>query len=99
MTTSVYHGKGRRIPQTLREKLQSRLHAANVNGGASAAQPRGNGIFTVTGRAGARYSVKVFDLETIVCDCKAGQFSNPCWHAGAAYLRLIADRAIVGACA
>jgi hypothetical protein len=38
------------VPQTLREKIEGRLRAAKINSGASAAQPRGNGIFTVTGR-------------------------------------------------
>lgn len=77
---------------TYREKIESRLHAAQVNGGAAAATPRDAGLYTVTGRAGARYSVRVFGLEEMRCDCKAGQFGNPCWHAAAAFLRTIADR-------
>jgi hypothetical protein len=77
---------------TEREKLEGRLHAAKVNGGAAAATPRGDGRFTVVGRAGDRYTVQVFDLETMTCDCKAGQFGTACWHAAATYLRIIADR-------
>ncbi len=95
VTVSAYHAKPRKSAQTFREKVEGRLHAAKVNGGASAAQPRGNGIFTVTGRAGARYSVRVFDLETMMCDCKAGQFGNPCWHVAAAYLRLVSENAVL----
>lgn len=94
MTTSAYHATTRRKPQALRDRLQGRLHAAEVNGGAQAAQPRGNGIFTVFGRAETRYTVRIFDLDNIRCDCKAGQYGTPCWHAGAAYLRAIADRAL-----
>jgi hypothetical protein len=79
---------------TTREKLESRLEAAKVNGGASAATPRGDGRYTVTGRAGARYTAYVLSLDTIACDCRAGQFGNACWHAAAAYLRVVADRMV-----
>jgi len=79
---------------TEREKFESRLHAAQVNGGAAAVTPRGNDRFTVEGRAGARYTVQVFNLEMMACDCKAGQFGNACWHQAATYMRLIADRAV-----
>jgi len=79
------------------QKVDARFHAAKVNGGAAAAEPRGNGLFTVTGRAGARYSVRAWSLDHITCDCRAGQFGNPCWHAAAAFLRHIADSMAVPA--
>jgi hypothetical protein len=66
---------------TTREKLEGRLEAAKVNGGAAAAQPRGDGRYAVTGRAGDRYTAHVLSLDAIRCDCKAGQFGNACWHA------------------
>jgi uncharacterized Zn finger protein len=77
---------------THRAKIESRLHAAQINGGAAAATLRAADLYTVTGRAGDRYSVKVFGLEEMRCDCKAGQYGNPCWHAAAAFLRIVADR-------
>jgi uncharacterized Zn finger protein len=79
---------------TEREKLEGRLEAAKINGGASAAIPRGNDRYTVEGRAGARYTVQVFNLETMACDCKAGINGVACWHAAAVYLRIVADRAV-----
>lgn len=79
---------------THREKIEGRLHAAQVNGGAAAATPRGNNRYTVTGRSGSRYTVAVFDLESMICDCKAGSYGTPCWHTAAVYLRLIADQVI-----
>ena len=99
MTTPAYHAaptahsSRRPAATTYRSKVEGRLQAAQINGGAAAAQPRGDGRFLVTGRAGDRYTVKVFDLETMLCDCKAGRYGTPCWHAAAAYLRIIADRA------
>ncbi len=80
--------------QARRKTLQGRLHAAKVNGGASAAQPRGNGIFTVIGRARDRYTVRVETLDRISCDCRAGQYGAPCWHVAAAYLRVVSDNAV-----
>jgi uncharacterized Zn finger protein len=80
------------------EKVQGRLEVAKINGGAAAATPRGNGRFTVEGRAGDRYTVQVFDRETMRCDCKAGQYgNNPCWHQAATFLRIIADSTLVTA--
>lgn len=78
---------------THRARIQGRLHAAQINGGAAAATPRGGDLYTVTGRTGTHYSVKVVDLDNIFCDCKAGQCGVPCWHSAAAFLRIIADRA------
>lgn len=78
---------------THRAKVQGRLHAARVNGGAAAVTPRADGLYTVTGRAGNRYTVRAFGLEDLHCDCRAGQFGTPCWHAAAAFLRIVADRA------
>jgi uncharacterized Zn finger protein len=78
--------------RTEREKIEGRLAAARVNGGAQAATPRGNDRYTVEGRAGARYTVQFFNLESMACDCRAGIFGNACWHAAATYLRIIADR-------
>jgi uncharacterized Zn finger protein len=79
---------------TEREKLQGRLDAVKVNGGASAAQPRGNDRYTVEGRSGGRYTVQVFTIETMACDCRAGIHGVACWHSAAVYLRLIADAAV-----
>jgi hypothetical protein len=79
---------------TEREKLQSRLEAAKINGGAAAAIPRGNDRYTVEGRAGARYTVWVLG-DRYMCDCKAGMYGNACYHAACAYLRIIADRTVV----
>jgi hypothetical protein len=75
----------------LQDIIQGRLRAAKVNGGASAAQPHGDGRYTVTGRADARYTVHVASLDAIACDCPAGIYGKPCWHAAAAYLRVVAD--------
>ncbi len=83
-----------RFPMTEREKVQGRLATAKINGGAAAAEPRGNGRFTVTGRAGDRYTVQAFGLETFVCDCKAGRYGGDCWHKAATYLRMISDGAV-----
>jgi|GEM_PF-3174050 len=79
---------------TEQERIEGRLAAAKINGGAHAATPRGEGRYTVEGRAGARYTVQVFNLETMACDCKAGLFGNACWHAAAVYLRIVADQAV-----
>lgn len=79
---------------THQEKLEGRLHAAKVNGGAAAVEPRGNGIFTVYGRTENRYTVRVFGLEDMLCDCKAGQHGGMCWHAAAVYLRILADASV-----
>lgn len=75
----------------LQDIIQGRLQAAKVNGGASAAQPRGDGRYVVTGRADARYTVHVASLDAIACDCPAGIHDKPCWHAAAAFLRYVAD--------
>lgn len=80
--------------KTYQEQVSSRFAAAKINGGASAAQPRGNGRYTVTGRAGDRYTCFVIDLDNVKCDCRAGQFDKPCWHAAAAFLRHIADHQV-----
>ncbi len=86
--------RGSSRTKTHREKIEGRLEAAKVNGGAAAAEPRGNGRYTVEGRAGARYTVWALNAETFFCDCKAGTTSGtPCWHAAAAFLRIVADRA------
>jgi uncharacterized Zn finger protein len=77
-----------------REKLESRLAAAKINGGAAAVTPRAGDRYTVEGRAGGRYTVQVFNLERMACDCKAGIHGNCCWHAAAVYLRLVADRMV-----
>ncbi len=79
---------------TEREKVQGRLEAAKVNGGAAAATPRGNDRYTVSGRTGTRYTVFAPSLETLVCDCKAGVHGGDCWHKASVYLRMLADRAI-----
>jgi len=79
---------------TERQKLQGRLDAAKINGGASAATPRGSDRYTVEGRAGGRYTVQVFNLETMACDCKAGLHGTACYHAACVYLRLLADRMV-----
>ncbi len=93
MTTASYQASSSRT-KTYREKIESRLLAAKVNGGAAAAEPRGNGRYTVEGRAGARYTVWALNAETFFCDCAAGTKSGtPCWHAAAAFLRIVADRA------
>ncbi len=93
MTTASYQASSSRA-KTYREKIEGRLQVAKVNGGAAAAEPRGNGRYTVEGRAGARYTVWALNAETFFCDCKAGTTSGtPCWHAAAAFLRIVADRA------
>jgi hypothetical protein len=77
---------------TWKEKVEGRIKAAIVNGGASAATPRGDGRFTVRGRAGDRYTVVTFGLGAMVrCDCKAGIHDVPCWHAAAVYLLMVAS--------
>ena len=76
-----------------RAQLERRLAAAALNGGAQAVTPRNANLYTVTGRAGTRYTVATFGLESIRCDCKAGLCDVPCWHAAAVYLRLVADSA------
>lgn len=79
---------------SLREQVEGRLKAAQINGGAAAAEPRGNGRYVVTGRDGhTRYTVHVLSAENAACDCPAfvkggGRF---CWHAAAALLRNLAD--------
>ncbi len=83
---------------TEREKIESRLYVAKINGGASAAMPRGDDRYTVVGRAGDRYTVRAFGLERMTCDCRAGQFSRDCWHKAATFLRLVADRTAVRSC-
>ncbi len=93
MTSASYQASSSRT-KTYREKIEGRLLAAKVNGGAAAAEPRGNGRYTVEGRSGARYTVWALNAETFFCDCKAGTTSGtPCWHAAAAFLRIIAGRA------
>ena len=52
------------VVMTERQKLQGRLDAAKINGGTAAVTPRGNDRYTVEGRAGARYTVQGFGLET-----------------------------------
>jgi len=84
-----------RFPQTAAEQLAGRLHAAKVNGGAAVATPRGNGRYGVTGRAETRYTVHLIG-DRAFCDCKAGSFGRPCWHAAAAWLRRLADTAVAG---
>ena len=93
MTTASYQASSSRT-KTYREKIEGRLEAAKVNGGAAAAEPRGNDRYTVEGRSGARYTVWALNAETFFCDCKAGTTSGtPCWHAAAVFLRIVADRA------
>lgn len=82
-----------RFPLSEREQLRGRLHAAKVNGGATAAIPRGNGRYMVTGRAETRYTVNLLG-DRAMCDCKAGSFGRPCWHAAAAWLRRLADSVV-----
>jgi len=92
VTATSYQASTSRT-KTYREKIEGRLEAAKVNGGATAAEPRGNDRYSVTGRSGARYTVWAVNAETFLCDCKAGTTSGtPCWHAAAAYLRTLADR-------
>ncbi len=67
MTTASYQPSSSRT-KTYREKIEGRLEAAKVNGGAAAVEPRGNGRFTVEGRAGARYTVWALNAETFLCD-------------------------------
>lgn len=98
MTASAYHAApakkpSSRHPFSYRDKVEGRLHAAQINGGASAATPRGDDRYTVVGRAGDRYTVLAVDLETMRCDCKADQYGAPCWHAASVYLRIVAGRA------
>ncbi len=96
MTTASYQPSSSRT-KTYREKIEGRLEAAKVNGGAAAAEPRGNDRYTVEGRSGARYTVWAMNAETFFCDCKAGTTSGtPCWHAAAAFLRIVADSAAAG---
>lgn len=93
MTTASYQASSSRT-KTYREKIEGRLEAAKVNGGAAAAQPRGNDRYTVIGRSGGRYTVWAMNADTLLCDCKAGTTSaTPCWHAAAVFLRIVADRA------
>jgi len=93
VTSASYQASSSRT-KTYREKIEGRLQVAKINGGAAAAEPRGNDRYTVEGRAGARYTVWALNAETFFCDCKAGTTSGtPCWHAAAAFLRIIADRA------
>ena len=80
---------------TEREKIEGRLAAAKVNGGAAAATPRGNGRYTVIGRADGRYTVEVLNRETMMCDCASGRHGGFCWHAAAVYLRIIADESMI----
>jgi hypothetical protein len=76
-----------------REKMEGRLRAAQINGGAAAATPRGDGRYTVISRDGVtRYTVYAVTREYFRCDCKSGQFrENACWHSAAAFLRVTAD--------
>jgi hypothetical protein len=85
-----------RFGQSVREQAQGRLAAAIVNGGAQAAEPRGNGTYTIRGRAGDRYTCRVISLDVVQCDCKAAisRGSNACWHSAAAWLRAVADRTL-----
>jgi len=99
VTTASYQPSSSRS-KTYREKIEGRLLVAKVNGGAAAAEPRGNDRFTVEGRAGARYTVWALNAETFLCDCQAGTTSGtPCWHAAATFLRIVADRATAQAAA
>jgi uncharacterized Zn finger protein len=78
-----------------RELLEGRIRAAWINGGPSAATPRGNDRYVVTGRDGAtRYTVNVLSSERAACDCPAGLHGRFCWHAAAAMLRRTADVAM-----
>jgi uncharacterized Zn finger protein len=79
---------------TEREKAESRLRAALVNGGAKAAQPRGDSRYTVYGRTENRYTVFAPSMERMICDCPAGTFDKDCWHKAAVYLRLVADSTV-----
>lgn len=86
------------MPATVREQLEGRIRAAWVNGGPSAAIPRGSDRFMVIGRDGAsRYTVHVLTAERATCDCPAGIHGRFCWHAAAALLRRTADAAMVAA--
>jgi hypothetical protein len=83
---------------SVREQVEGRIRAAWVNGGPSAATPRGSDRFLVTGRDGhARYTVHVLSAEHATCDCPAGLHGRFCWHAAAALLRRTADVAMVAA--
>lgn len=83
-----------RQERSFRSRIQAALFRARVAGGAKCATPRGRDLYTVTGRAGDRYTVLVAGLESdhVRCDCKAGFHGTPCWHAAAAWLRVVADR-------
>jgi hypothetical protein len=82
---------------TERERIEGRLQAAKLNGGAAAAQPRGSGRYLVTGRDGhTRYTVQVAGPDRAFCDCPAGIHRNAdgfpgCWHTVAALMRDLAD--------
>ncbi len=79
VTTASYQASTSRTKK-YREKIEGRLEAAKVNGGATAAEPRGNDRYSVTGRSGARYTVWAVNAETFLCDCRAGTTSGtPCW--------------------
>jgi len=81
---------------TVREQVEGRIRAAWVNGGPSAAIPRGSSRYVVTGRDGhARYTVHVLSIERATCDCPAGLHDRFCWHAASALLRRAADAAMV----
>lgn len=81
---------------TVAQKEAGRLAAAKINGGASAALPRGNGRYTVTSRDGETcYTCQVVTLDYVRCDCKAGQYrENACWHAACAWLAAVASSAL-----
>jgi hypothetical protein len=77
------------------QKIQGRLDAAKINGGAHAVTSRGNDRYTVEGRTGNRYTVFAPSLETILCDCKAGLLGHtPCWHAAATFLFIVSESTV-----
>ena len=74
------------------QQVEDRIRVAWHNGGPAAAQPRGEGRFVVTGRAGSsRYTVVLIGRGAATCDCPAGLHGRTCWHAAAAWLRALAD--------
>jgi uncharacterized Zn finger protein len=77
-----------------REKIEGRLAAAALNGGASNVIAKGDDHYLVVGRAGTRYTVFAPSLERMLCDCPSGIHGGICWHQAAVYLKKVADSAI-----
>jgi hypothetical protein len=73
-------------------QYQRAIDRARDQGGASNAQPLGDGRYKVIGRRGDVYLVIVTSDGEYTCSCLAGVHGFACWHQASAWLKRIAER-------